>query len=237
MTTHRNIVLFCLLVAFCCLAATAAATEQQPPEPSPAAMARQLADHLGSLDSLSFTFTQLTSGQLSGRPRQASGTAHLARLGDTAMMRWNYHSPDKQVILSDGEMLKMYFASLNQLIITPADSLQRDVTYSLFTGSESVLDDFTVESAAGEQTASDGEAFRAITLRPVAPASQIREITLWILDGTRIKRIEIVDAFDTITQLNITNIEENSLTTPDGSLENPDFFQFTPPEGTEIIRQ
>jgi hypothetical protein len=36
--------------------------------------------------------------------------------------------------------------------------------------------------------------------------------------------------------LNISNIEENSLT-EDGKLIDGDFFQFSPPEGTEIIRR
>jgi outer membrane lipoprotein carrier protein len=205
--------------------------------PEPLEAARQLSRHLSSLDSLSFTFTQRTMGQMSGRPRQASGQAFFAKIGKDALMRWNYQTPDRQVILSDGTTLTMYFANLNQMIIAPADNLQEDVTYSFFSGESNLEKNFIITVDMEKEDAPDLPAnFTALRLTPRTPASQVVEIRLWLADGTQMKRIEIRDTFDTITMLNIGNIEENSLT-EEGKLIDEDFFQFSPPEGTEIIRR
>ena len=202
----------------------------------PLETARALADHLGALQSLSFSFNQRTSGQISGRERRASGRAYFAKIDGEAKMRWNYHAPDTQVFISDGTTLKMYFENLNQMIIAPAETLQQDVTYSFFTGSTSFEDDFAVLAGPDQDGATFPEGHEIITLVPKKAPTQIKDIRLWVTDNLEIKRIEIRDTFDTLTLLTISNMEENSLTR-DGELLAPDFFTFTPPEGTEIIYQ
>lgn len=199
--------------------------------------AKHLSQHLDSLTSLSFQFTQRTTGQMSGRPRQASGTAYFVKIDNEAKMRWNYSAPDFQVIISDGKTLSMYFERMKQMIVTPAESLQQDVTYSFFTGSGNIEADFLILSGAEEmeQELYD-HGFEVIKLIPRAPTSQTKDIRLWVTNTSQIKRIEIRDNFDTITLLNISNIEENSLV-KDGVLTNTALFDFTPPEGTEIINQ
>lgn len=199
--------------------------------------AKQLSQHLDSLTSLSFQFTQRTTGQMSGRPRQASGTAYFVKNDNDAKMRWNYSAPDFQVIISDGTTLSMYFEKMNQMIVTPAESLQQDVTYSFFTGSGNIEADFLIQPGTEEtEQGSYNHGFEVIKLIPRAPTSQTKDIRLWVTNSSQIKRIEIRDNFDTITLLNISNIEENTLV-KDGVLTNTALFDFTPPEGTEIINQ
>lgn len=200
-------------------------------------IARSLSDQLSRLDSLRFTFTQTTSGQLSGRTRQASGQAYFVREGETTRMRWNYQPPERQVIISDGEMLTMYFENLKQMIIAPADRLQQDVTYSFFTGKKDIEDEFIVQPAIVE--ADSFEELRdseVIKLIPKSFDSQISDIRLWITGDRQLKRIEIIDNFETVTILNLNEIEENSLTR-NGELIDKNLFVFEPPQGTEIIRQ
>jgi len=214
--------------------ATAGAAAAPSP---PLETARHLARHLSGLQSLSFSFNQRTSGQMSGRPRQASGRAYFVKTEGEAKMRWNYHAPDTQVIISDGTTLKMYFENLNQMIIAPAETLQQDVTYSFFTGTSSFENDFAVFN--GSATNNEGSApvgYESITLVPKKAPTQIKDIQIWVTDTLEIKRIEIRDTFDTVTLLTISNMEENSLL-QDGERPAPDFFNFTPPEGTEIIHQ
>ena len=152
-------------------------------------------------------------------------------------MRWDYQAPDRQVIISDGNELSMYFENLNQMIITPADSLQQDVTYSLFTRANPIEEDFIVSQGLDTSEASSGPVdFEVIKLSPKSPTTQIKFIRMWVTSINKIKRIEIHDTFDTITLLNLSNIEENSLKVND-TAQNKAFFRFDPPEGTEIIRQ
>lgn len=199
--------------------------------------AKRLSQHLDSLMSLNFQFTQRTTGQMSGRPRQASGTAYFVKNDNNAKMRWNYSAPDLQVIISDGTTLLMYFEKMKQMIVTPAESLQQDVTYSFFTGSGNIEADFLILPGLEEtEEESPDNGFEVIKLIPRAPTSQTKDIRLWITPTSQIKRIEIRDNFDTITLLSISNIEENSLV-KEGLLINTTLFDFTPPEGTEIINQ
>lgn len=205
--------------------------------PSATELAQQLRQHLNSLQSLSFQFSQQTRGQMTARIRQASGQAFFFRDGEKAKMRWDYQAPERQVIISDGDELSMYFEGLNQFIITPADSLQEDVTYSLFTGQNNIEDDFSVEFDAPPPSSGENSSrFKVIRLTPLQENSQIKQVLLWINEETKIKRIEIQDTFDTFTLLNLSDIRENILEV-NGNRVDHSFFRFTPPEGTEIIRQ
>ncbi len=205
--------------------------------PPPLAAAQQLADHLRELTSLTFSFTQKTQGQMSGRQRQAEGRAFFAKQGGTALMRWNYDTPDRQVILSDGTTLHMYFSSLNQMIVAPAETLQQDVTYSFFSGDGNLEDNFIVsDGRAEQQTEKDSNDLTVIQLIPKAPTSQTQSIRIWLSDNTRIEQLEIRDTFDTITLLTLRDIEENSLTYA-GQLLDKTLFQFSPPPETEILYQ
>jgi len=225
-----------LLCFFCMILLPVVTIADSTPDQS-VLTAKRLSLHLDSLSSLSFQFTQRTTGQLSGRPRQASGTAYFVKQDNEAKMRWNYSAPDLQVIISDGITLFMYFEKMKQMIVTPAETLQQDVTYSFFTGSGNIEADFLIQPGLDEkETEQQDNGFEVIKLIPRSPASQTKDIRLWVTATSQIKRIEVRDNFDTITLLSISNIEENSLI-KDGQLVNTTLFDFTPPEGTEIIQQ
>lgn len=204
---------------------------------SPQAVATRLQDRYNTIGSLSFDFIQDTRGQLSGRPKKGSGQAFFVKDGDDKIpgkMRWNYSAPDKQVLVSDGVNFSMYFASLEQMIITPAEALQQDLTYSFFTGSGNLLEDFTI--LAPEQSDSSQENTAIIKLIPKAKQSQVAAIHLWVTDDSLIRRIEILDHFDTLTVLNFSNLKVDSLDTDNADLMKK-LFSFTPPDDTEIIHQ
>lgn len=200
-------------------------------------IANSLSHHLGELASLSFSFNQTTEGQISGRTRQAAGVGHFIKQDESTKMRWNYQIPDKQVIISDGEKVTMYFANLNQMIIASADQLQQDVTYAFFTGETQIEEKFIVTQEIIERDLDEtGMSDAVIKLIPRSPDSQVQYVRLWVVAERHIQRIEIVDNFETITTILFSNIEENSLM-ENGRLVDPELFSFTPPEGTEIIRQ
>jgi len=233
--SHFLSLLFSCVLLLCVLNVGAALAAEEPG--SPLETAERLSERLGQLSSLSFTFTQQTKGQISGRTKQASGHAYFVKDGDKTRMRWNYLAPDRQVIISDGQELIMYFENLNQMIIAPADQLQQDVTYSFFTGKKNIDDEFIV-SDGGEiiESAIGSPQYEVIRLEPRSTDSQVKDIRLWVRDFKQIQRIEIVDNFETKTTINIDNIEENTLSS-EGKVIDKDLFSFTPPPGTEIIRQ
>jgi len=207
-------------------------------EESPVAVATRLQKHYDSISSLTFDFVQTTRGQLTGRPKKGRGQAFFVKGENnqdlSGKMRWNYSDPDRQVLVSDGINFSMYFASLSQMITTSAKALQHDLTYSFFTGAGNLLEDFTI--LPSDQPGDKPLETAIIKLIPNATHSQVAAIHLWVTDDSLIRRIEILDHFDTLTVLNLSALKVNAIDSNNSDLMNK-LFDFTPPDGTEIIKQ
>lgn len=200
-------------------------------------IASRLQKKYDQMTSLSFTFNQQSQGQVSGRPKSGSGTAQFYKSGQTSRMRWNYTEPDRQVLISDGTTFSMYFAELRQMIVTPAESLDSDLTYTFFSGRGRITEKFHIlppDEEFMEDTGDSGKP-KVIKLVPREQQSQLQAIHLWVGADSLIRRIELKDHFDTVTTLNLSNIEVDTI--QGTSKEINGMFSFTPPEGTEIIHQ
>ena len=206
------------------------------PEP-PGAVAARLQQRYDAMHSLSFAFTQSTEGEMAGRPRRGSGRAVFLKGDGKRQMRWDYDSPEKQVLVSDGEIFSMYFENLQQMIVSPARTIEEDMTYSFFTGSGRLAENFAI--LGPNKNIVDGEEdpeLRIIQLMPKSTESQVQDIHLWVTADSLIRRIEIRDQFDTRTILTLSDIRENPLAGENGEALSA-LFSFSPPQGTEIIHQ
>jgi outer membrane lipoprotein carrier protein len=94
---------FCILTPAGFLQTTRAAVE------TPAEIAARLQAKYNQIKSLTFDFIQHTTGQLTGRGGSGRGRAYFLKTGKKAKMLWDYISPNKQIILSDGTTLSMYY--------------------------------------------------------------------------------------------------------------------------------
>lgn len=205
---------------------------------SPQLLAEQIRETYAEIDSISFSFSQTTGGQIAGRPKNGKGSAIFAKAQDKHMMRWNYLSPDPQVVISDGSTISMYFEKLNQMIVTSVDTARADILFSFFTATEPLSSNFAVLPPDPEVYAStDGVAgLQVLQLQPLDNDTQIRSIHLWIDKDAIIRRIEMLDHFDTKTTINLSNMEINLLDLSDKQ-DITKRFTFVPPDGTEIISQ
>lgn len=233
---RTSLTIFILLILI--LAGAPIQAEQTQVEAYPEEIAQRLQEKYDSLTSLAFTFNQSSRGQLSGRPKTGAGKAYFHKSDNISRMRWDYTSPDTQVLISDGETFSMYFAELNQMIVTPADSLDSDLTYSFFSGREQIGTKFHILPPDLGYLAEDegGSSPEVIKLVPVEPHSQVQDIHLWVNAESLIRRIEIRDHFDTVTLINIRDLKVDFLTEATRE-EMEKLFSFTPPENTEIIHQ
>jgi outer membrane lipoprotein carrier protein len=203
----------------------------EPPEDT----ATRVQLRIDKIQSLSFNFYQQTRGEMTGRPRKGSGKAIFFKKDGNSRMRWDYSSPDKQVLVSDGAVFSMYFYDLKQMIVTPAENIKNDLTYSVFTGRGNLKNDFHI-LPPDEETGSNSEEFQIIKLVPKEPHSQVQDIHVWITESSLIRRMSIRDLFGTITVLNFSDIQVDSLVgTDEKTLQS--LFSFIPPKGTEIIEQ
>lgn len=228
----------CFIVSVLCLTLAGFIGSARASEETPAQIGARLQAKYNQIKSLTFNFTQHTTGQLAGRGGNGSGRAYFLKTGKQAKMRWDYDLPDKQVILSDGTTLFMYFSKQNQMIITPANSLQQDITYSFFSGAGNLKNDFLIlppdPNVGPLQTGKDS--IKIIKLVPRTPRSQVKMIHIWVSPDSLIKRMEIQDYFGTVTILDFTDMKINTLVDMSKTAQKA-LFSFTPPKGTEIIRQ
>lgn len=209
---------------------------------SPENLAKRLQANYAAVDSISFSFSQSTSGPMTGRPKSGKGNGLYARTADKPLMRWNYFTPDPQVVISDGSTISMYFEKLNQMIISKVDEAQTDILFSFFAASEPLEKHFTIlppyleSDISPEPSSEELPELQSLRLEPLDKNSQIQNIHLWVSDDSIIRRIELLDHFDTRTTINLSNIMINPLDVSDR--QDLDVrFTFIPPEGTEIIRQ
>ncbi len=205
------------------------------PSESPEDTAARVQLRVNKIESISFNFHQQTRGEMTGRPRRGSGKAVFFKKDGKSRMRWDYSSPDKQVLVSDGAVFSMYFEDLKQMIVTPAENIKNDLTYSVFTGTGNLKNDFHI-LPPDEETGSNSEEFQIIKLLPKEPHSQVQDIHVWITESSLIRRMSIRDLFGTITVLNFSDIQVDSLAEADEKTLQS-LFSFIPPKGTEIIEQ
>ncbi|MBW1637117.1 MAG: outer membrane lipoprotein carrier protein LolA [Deltaproteobacteria bacterium] len=208
---------------------------QMSPGDSPEETAERLQLRIDSIKSLSFTFNQQTRGEMTGRPRKGSGRAIFYKGNSKSFMRWDYISPDKQVIVSDGNVFSMYFENLNQMIVTPAENFEKELTYSFFTGNGNLKKNFHI-LPPNQEYSGPIENSRVIKLVPIQPHPQVQDIHLWVTESSLIRRMTIRDHFGTLTILNFSDIQVDTLAEADKKTLQS-IFSFTPPDDTEIIEQ
>jgi outer membrane lipoprotein carrier protein len=178
-------------------------------------------------------FKQTTAMKFSSRVRQGSGTMIFRKPG---RMRWDYRSPDYQVLISDVETISMYFEKSNQMIVSNArEYLQSDVTYSFFAGTGDILKDFDVSDPDLVTDSMDNSFLIKLTPRSSHP--HVSSIHAWIShDSFLITHLQIVDHFETVTDLFFFNILINADHYDSREIKE-DLFLFIPPADTEIIEQ
>lgn len=227
-----------VLIGIMILVGTMLLTNRDLRAESPETLAETLHATYAAIDSMSFNFSQSTSGQMAGRDKRGKGNGLYASTDDQVWMRWNYITPDTQVVISDGQTISMYFKNLNQMIISEVDQAQTDILFAFFSAAEPLGNHFTIlpPFLESDLTEEPTATLQVLRLQPLDKDSQIKDIHLWIGDDSIIRRIELLDYFDTKTIINLSNININPLDLSDRKdLEAR--FAFVPPEGTEIIRQ
>ncbi|MBM9520146.1 outer membrane lipoprotein carrier protein LolA [Desulforhopalus vacuolatus] len=198
------------------------------------AIAEQIQQTYDRMHSLAFNFHQITSGEMTGRPQRGAGHTAFLRKAGVHKMRWEYTEPDEQIIISNGITLSMYFKKLQQMIVSPADRISADLTCSFFSGRGRLTDDFIIAGPDEEYS----EAVTGMTVLKLTPkrAEQVQDIHIWVDDQDLILRLAIRDHFGTVTTMNLSDIRVDALSDMSTS-ELKKFFSFTPPTGTEIIKQ
>lgn len=178
------------------------------------------------------------------RIREGNGQAFFFRpggiRGNTALqrgvIRWEYHAPEVQTIINDGEELRIYNPADKQLLISSAAAQESDLTYALFTGQASLSESFTVSAAASPRWLSPAPSgLTVLHLVPNTAQSQLKYAQIGVNSDLRIERLLMEDHFNAITELSFSDMRFDGIKATDRArIEQLRTLKTT--EDTETIR-
>ena len=135
--------------------------------------------------------------------------------------RWTYKAPYEQEIISDGQTLWIFDIDLDQVTLRNVDEELQHSPIAILNQPARIAELYQVEIL-------DSRVNRLqFKLLPTHQEAMFRSVTL-VFSGEKLTGMNILDNFDQYNNLAFRNIELN--TEPDNRQ-----FQFTPPEGVDII--
>jgi outer membrane lipoprotein carrier protein len=183
------------------------------PDEDPAVRA-ELSQALHELDGLAAGFRQQISDAQGRIVETSTGQVRLARPD----FRWEVNDPFPQIILTDGDSLKIYDPDLEQLTIRPLQNALQDTPLALLTRNNVVLGNRFAVFRAGESS---------FDLKPTSPDALFANIQL-TFDADRLTRLVISDHLGQQTQIEFEQFLPSSV------IQSSDFILDVPPE-TDVI--
>jgi outer membrane lipoprotein carrier protein len=178
-----------------------------------------LQHHYETTRSFSAKFTEQIAAV--GAPvRTRQGTVAFSKPGK---MRWDFESPNKELLVSNGQTVFSYDPGLNQVVETPLkDALRAPGATEFLLGAGSIRKDFV--ASAPKSPPADG--LTHVTLTPRQGGNTI-ELGIEPKSGD-IRRLQITDQLGNKTSLEFTDQRDNVEITDSE-------FDFTPPAGADIV--
>ncbi|QGU32935.1 LolA family protein [Thermochromatium tepidum] len=167
--------------------------------------AQRIDDYLRGLTSLQADFQQFTFNAERTQMIERHGTFYLQRPG---RFRWEYASPNPQIIIADGKRVYVHDIELKQVSHQSQAKALRGTPALLLSNTEPIEQHFEVRSIES----SDGRDW--VELIPKDPETEVVRIELGF--GTdSLDSLIMADSFGQETRLNFTNIQRNVALKPD----------------------
>ena len=152
----------------------------------------------------------------------AEGRIYIKKPG---RMRWEYDSPEKQSIITDGDTLWIYRPEDNQVMIGKAAAFFGEGMGGVFLSDITAIRKHFKIELTGVNTAGDYE----LKLTPVKASGSIQTVFITVSKDTfNLMGVVTVNAYDDETRLTFED--------PKFDQDLPDsFFEFSPSEGMEVL--
>lgn len=205
------------LAALTLLLTTPASAENQPAASDPFAPDREaLAERLAQAETYTADFTQTVFGVRGEVLEQSEGYVRL----DRPRFKWVVKDPYPQVLVTEGDELKLYDPDLEQLTVRPLAEALEDTPVSLLTRDAVELaasfDVMHIEDAEGD----------SFVIEPTAEDTLYREIVLHFAQPG-LTGLDILDHLGQRTEIRFEPDEESAI--------EPDTFTLEVPPGTDIV--
>lgn len=207
----KKILLAGLLAPFIAIAA---------PAPSNEDVAEKLTELLQDMRSFQADFKQITLDGRGNHIQETSGELAVKRPG---LLYWKTLPPLAQLVVSDGQQLWFYDPDLEQVTVQALDQRVTQTPALLLSGEvEALRSSYDI---SGEQF-TQGWSFQ---LTPRDPESLFEQLKLTFVAG-KLVQMHLADSLGQRSSFEFMDARIN----PDLSLE---MFQFSPPEGVDVISQ
>jgi outer membrane lipoprotein-sorting protein len=190
--------------------------------PGPDEIVRKLQARYDTTKAFRADFRQETIVRAVGQSEEALGTVAFKKPGK---MRWDYRTPQAQLIVSDGKTLWIYQPADRQALKAPFKAAFVSTTpISFLTGVGKIGDDFTAEPDAR------GCADDRVYVRLVPKGTpDVGALALGVTRATfDIVEARVIDPIGNMTTLTFSNVERN-VAIPD------DEFHFELPPGVDVV--
>lgn len=175
-------------------------------------------DYFGGLDTLAGDFSQVVTDSDGRVVEEARGQVYLS-LPDR--FRWDYTDPYEQVIVADGRRVWLHDVELEQVTVRNQSEAAKDSPMLVLTDT-GLMDEFFDTQELGRR---DGAQWLRMTPRDEESQYQSVEVAV---DADGLRCMIFRDRFGQETELKFSNLERNADLAEDK-------FQFTPPEGVDVI--
>ena len=171
-------------------------------------------------------FTQEAAVKALDKVQKSEGEVWFKKPGK---MRWNYYTPEKDEIVSDGRTLWFYDVAEKQVIESPlAQVSDTQNTTSLLSGLGNIKEVFNASFADATELTSNGNYM--IELKPKTEEEQYNKAIVAFDQNTMVvKSIYLYDPFGNLTTISLKDIKI------DNGVQDS-LFSFTVPSGVEVVR-
>lgn len=175
------------------------------------------------LEDYSAKFTQISTNKSLNQTMESRGLVFLKKPG---LMRWEYGPPDNQLIVSDGVNVWMSLPKQNQIYKEEANrAFDTKTPLSFLSGKGEITKDFDISM---ENNPQEGEDY-TLKLIPKEVHPSLSQMFLKVEHETFwIKSLQVYDLYGNSIELTFSEIKINQNL-------SPGLFQFTIPQGAELI--
>ena len=177
-----------------------------------------LRDFFNNTTTMRAQFSQVVNDNKGRKVQEVDGTMQLQRPNK---FRWDYKKPYEQQIVSDGKLVFLYDAELQQVTIRELSKSLGSSPAALLAGGEAVEKSFTLKNA----TRKDGLTW--VLALPKDKDSGFERVLLGF-KADKLRKMELYDSFNHITHITFDAVERNP------TLQDATFL-FTPPAGVDVV--
>ncbi len=183
----------------------------------------KIKEHYANFESFNADFEQNFYHKAYKKNKKSKGTVSFKK---ELKMKWSYNEPERKYIISNGDTLWIYEPENEQVIKSNVKGSELNNAAKVLFGKEDLFKEYNVEL----EKAVPKYGKTALNLTPKSKDAAYKKIVLYLNENYDLTATDMIDGFDNINTIVYKNIVKNQLI-------NDIFFNFTIPEGVEVIEQ